>query len=211
MSEPTAVTLTPFVVTAQTTKLAIAATATRNQDWLSISYCLQGDLTQVVIPATGQDVQRKDRLWEQTCFEFFLGEGLGEGSDGVSAGRLCQREASQREAFQGNRSHTSPYWEFNLSPTGDWNVFSLQGYRQGLKEESAFSSLPFTLRTSASALNLDISVNIGSLITSDQPLRLGISSVLLLASHQESFWAIAHPAAEADFHHPDSFAIALQP
>jgi hypothetical protein len=197
MSKPTAVTLNPFVVTAQTTKLAIAATVTRNQDWLSISYCLQGDLTQVVIPAAGKDAQRKDRLWEQTCFEFFLGEGLGERSDGG--------------AFQGNRSHTSPYWEFNLSPTGDWNVFSLQGYRQGLQEESAFSSLPFTLRTSVSALNLDISVDIGSLITSDQPLRLGISAVLLLTSQQESFWAIAHPVAEADFHHPDSLAIALQP
>jgi hypothetical protein len=199
-SKPTLVTLKPFAIRAETTDLAIAATATRNQGWLSISYCLQGDLTQVVIPAIREDPQRKDRLWEQTCFEFFLGEG----SDGV-------REASQREAFPGNRSHASPYWEFNLSPTGDWNVFSLQGYRQGLTEESAFSSLPFTLRTSASALNLDISVDIGSLITSDQPLRLGISSVLLLTSQQASFWAIAHPAAEADFHHPDSFAIALNP
>lgn len=185
-SKPTLVTLKPFAITTETTDLAIAATVTRNYDWLSISYCLQGDLTQVVIPAIREDTRRKDRLWEQTCFEFFLGEGR-------------------------DLSHTSPYWEFNLSPTGDWNVFSLQGYRQGLKEESAFSSLPFTLRTSASALNLDISIDIGSLITSDQPLRLGISSVLLLASKQESFWAIAHPAAEADFHHPDSFAIALNP
>jgi hypothetical protein len=92
-SKPTLVTLKPFAITTETTELAIAATVTRNQDWLSISYCLQGDLTQVVIPAIREDPQRKDRLWEQTCFEFFLGEG----SDGV-------REASQREAFPGNRS-----------------------------------------------------------------------------------------------------------
>jgi hypothetical protein len=184
--EPITFALQPFEKTAETTDLAIAATVTRNHDLLSISYCLTGDLSQVVIPSASKSPYRKDRLWEQTCFEFFLAVG-----------------------HEQNRS--TSYWEFNLSPTGDWNVFALQGYRQGLSEEAAFSAMPFTRRTLAEALHLDLSVNIGSLIESAQPWRLGISTVLLLRSQRESFWAIAHPAPEADFHHPDGFIIQLNP
>ncbi len=195
MTEPTIFTLKPFEMTAETANLALTATVKRHQNRLSISYCLSGDLASVVlpveIPTEGKSAQRKDRLWEQTCFEFFLGTGR----DG--------------KAFQENRN--LPYWEFNLSPTRDWNVFALQGYRQGLTEAAAFSHLPFTLRTSADALHLDLSVDIEPLIEAAQSWRLGISAVLLLRSQQESFWAIAHPAAEADFHHPDSFVVELEP
>jgi hypothetical protein len=204
ISAETTFTLKPFAPTAETTDLAVTATVTRKQDLLSISYCLKGDLAKVALPAeilaanvdaqgkggahapgkSSADAQRKDRLWERTCFEFFLAEGF-------------------------EHTRAAPYWEFNLSPTGDWNVFSLQRYRQGLKEESAFLTMPVTLRTSANALHLGVSVDTSALVGSNQPLRLGISAVLLLHSQQESFWAVAHPASEADFHHPDSFVIAL--
>lgn len=173
--------LKPFETTAETTDLAITATARREQNTLIISYALTGDLSRVILPFPSKDATRKDRLWKQTCFEFFLAEA---------------------------RSRSASYWEFNLSPSGDWNVFALRGYRQGLGEESAFSTLPFTVRCTATALHLAVTVDIGELIDSSQPLWLGISAVIII-TEKESFWAIAHPAPEADFHHPDSFIIEL--
>lgn len=50
---------------------------------------------------------RFDGLWETTCFELFL-----------------QPEAAMPS-----------YWEVNFSPRGDWNVYALDGYREGLREE----------------------------------------------------------------------------
>ncbi len=168
----------------QTAELSLNAEVSRSQTLLSIVYTLSGHLSSVVIPAVGQSSERRDRLWEKTCFEFFI--------------------------MQGEKpSKTSPYWEFNLSPTGEWNVFALSGYRDGLKEESAFSTMPFTVRTSPTELYLQISVDIASLPLTAEPLFLGVSAVLLLAKERETFWAVAHSPSEADFHHPDSFVIPL--
>ena len=168
----------------QTADLFLNAEVSRSETTLSIVYTLSGDLSSVVIPPVGQGRERRDRLWEKTCFEFFI--------------------------MQGEKpSKTSPYWEFNLSPTGDWNVFALSGYRDGLKEETAFSAMPFTIQTASTELQLEISVDIDPLLLTTEPLFLGMSAVILLAQEQETFWAVAHPSSEADFHHPDSFVIRL--
>ncbi|NJM95457.1 MAG: hypothetical protein HC792_04035 [Acaryochloridaceae cyanobacterium CSU_5_19] len=37
------------------------------------------------------------------------------------------------------------YWEVNLSPRGDWNIYHLQGYRQGLQAEMAIKTLPLVV------------------------------------------------------------------
>ena len=177
--------LKPFESVAETTNLAIAVTVARKQNVLSLSYVLKGDLGKVAIPEPSENAQRRDRLWEQTCFEFFIAEGP-------------------------NHTHADPYWEFNLSPSGDWNAFALCGYRQDLQEEMAFSTIPIYTRFLTNAIYLDVSVDVGRLVKASQPLRMGVSAVVLSA-RKESFWAIAHPTSKADFHHPDSFVIELEP
>ena len=113
MITPVTFSLKPFGSVAETTNLAIIVTVARKQNVLSLSYVLKGDLGKVAIPDRSENACRKDRLWEQTCFEFFIVEGT-------------------------HHTRTDPYWEFNLSPSGDWNVFALGGYRQGLQEENGF-------------------------------------------------------------------------
>lgn len=180
--------LQPFEITEQADKqaaeLSLNAEVSRRETTLSIVYTLSGQLSSVVIPPVGRSQERRDRLWEKTCFEFFI--------------------------MQGEKpSKTSPYWEFNLSPAGDWNVFALNGYRNGLREEPAFSAMPFTVHISPTELQLKISVEIDSLSLTTEPLSLGVSAVILLTKERETFWAVAHPSSEADFHHPDSFVIPL--
>ncbi|MEL6471035.1 MAG: DOMON-like domain-containing protein [Cyanobacteria bacterium J06623_4] len=171
--------LVPFKPNEQTAKLSIKGKVSRKRGVLSIQYRLAGDLALVAIPTVGKGGRRQDRLWEKTCFECFLSQG-GAG-----------------------------YWECNFSPSSDWNVFALTGYRQGLKEETAFSQMPIEAWQGFEGLQLQVKLPLADLVEADQPLRLGVSAVVVLKSGEETFWAIAHPAAEADFHHPDSFAIAL--
>ncbi|MGD1898946.1 MAG: DOMON-like domain-containing protein [Phormidesmis sp.] len=184
MPDTTIFTLRPFEPLPSGIKLNISGTLTRSGDTLSIAYLMSGDLDQVLLPPLNVSSQRKDRLWEQTCLEFFL-----------AAGPV--------------KSDSAPYWEFNLAPTGSWNVFALASYRQGLKEEKAFLSLPFSASRTAAELRLRISLDISVLLPAASPWLLGVSAVCLLADGQETFWAIAHPGPNADFHSAGSFAATL--
>ena len=180
MREPIQFELKPFVPTRQTSALTVCGSVARIENTLSIAYLLSGELDKVTIPQLETGGERCNFLWEKTCFEFFL--------------RPAQPDASR-------------YWEFNLSPSGDWNVFSLTGYRQGLREESAIATLPFQTKLSTDKLSLFLSVDITELV-GHQDILLGISAVLIINA-TESFWAIAHPTQQADFHHPKSFILPL--
>ncbi len=169
--------------------LTLDVTILREGSVLSLFYRLKGDLSKVVVPPAAQQPRRCDRLWEQTCFEFFLSAQL----------------APTKEA---------PYWEFNLSPAGDWNVFFLHPYRHRLKQESALTSLPMIVESSSTTLRLATSVDLSELTDPARPLRMGISAVVVLREEKtlrETFWSIIHPASQPDFHHPDSFAVELMP
>ncbi|MEO1636963.1 MAG: DOMON-like domain-containing protein, partial [Cyanobacteria bacterium J06631_9] len=177
-------TLVPFEPLPGTTQLSITGTLARAGSVLSVTYLMTGDLDSVLIPPINTCQARKDRLWEQTCFEFFWTAGL-------------------------QKADQDAYWEFNLSPTGEWNVFALGGYRADLKEEPAFSELPFSVSRLPDGVRVTISVDMSVLLPTDTPWLLGVSAVGVLADGTETFWAIAHPASEADFHDSGSFVVQL--
>jgi len=184
MSELTTFTLVPFEPLPGAINLSITGTLTREGDLLTVSYLMVGDLDAVALPSFGTTDSRQDRLWEQTCFEFFLTAGA-------------------------EKVDQSPYWEFNLSPTGAWNVFALDGYRAGLREESAFTQLPFSISQSSAGVRLDTAVDLSGLDLSDSQWLLGVSVVCVLVGGEETFWAIAHPDSQADFHSAGSFILRL--
>ena len=152
----------------------------RQDTLLSISYQLQGDLDPVSIESPSPTPSRKFGLWESTCFEFFIGI-----------------------PSQPN------YWEFNLSPTGDWNVFALDNYRQGLRNEIAFTSLPMTIDRSANSLLLSSTIDLSKIISAAQSLEMSVTTVIKSSQNQMSYWALTHPGVEADFHRRDSFIITI--
>ncbi|MFK8185734.1 MAG: DOMON-like domain-containing protein [Phormidesmis sp.] len=180
--------LVPFADNDLNQNLTISGTIAREGDTLSISYLLAGDIDKVVLPSLNSNQARAEKLWEETCFEIFLGAGLERAKDLL-------------------------YREFNLSPSGAWNVLTLQGYRYATKEEPSFESLPFTVEKSDDGLKLAADIDISSLVDEARPVRLGISAVLIVKDAEgkshETFWAIAHPASKPDFHHPNSFSLSL--
>lgn len=160
--------------------LQITGNIARHANTLAINYTLSGDLKQVVIAPPSDTPTRKHELWTDTCFEFFIGI-----------------KNSQR------------YWEFNLSPGGHWNVYRFDGYRQGMQEETAFITLPFSVQNQFDTLTLALDVDLPKIISADQSLEVAITTVIKHKDSEVSYWALTHQGAEADFHLRDSFIIDL--
>jgi hypothetical protein len=95
----------------------------------------------------------------------------------------------------------------NLAPSGDWNIYRLSGYRQGLTPESAISELPFAVDRGPEGLDLAVNLDLAALPLAGRPLELGITAVLELQDGAILYWALCHPGAEADFHRREGFGL----
>ena len=172
--------LKPFPKEENRPDIRITGTVGRRQNTLSIGYTLEGDLSHVAIPAREHARQRKDRLWDRTCFELFLGmKGSGR------------------------------YWEFNLSPAGHWNVYGFTSYRKGMHEEAAFTSLPFHAETGPETFRLHVDLTIGKILPGGQAVEAAVGAVIRTRTGTASHWALDHPGLRPDFHRRDSFRLLL--
>lgn len=172
--------LKSFASTESLSDLKLTGSITRHHHQLAISYKLLGDLTQVIIAPPSDTPARKHELWEDTCFEFFLGI-----------------------------KDSPSYWEFNLSPSGDWNVYHFDGYRQGMQEETAFTKLPFNVDNQSDSFTLALDVDLGKIISANPVIEVAITAVIKQIGGEVTYWALTHRGAEADFHLRDSFIIEL--
>ncbi|MEH2044201.1 DOMON-like domain-containing protein [Nostoc sp.] len=172
--------LQPFPSTESFPNLKITGNISRNANQLAICYNLGGDLKKIAIALPSNAPSRKHELWEDTCFEFFLGI-----------------KDSQR------------YWEFNLSPAGHWNIYRFDGYRQGMQEETAFEKLPFNVQNKADSLALALDVDLDKIVSAEQAIKIGITTVIKNIDGNVSYWALTHRGEKADFHLRDSFIVKL--
>jgi hypothetical protein len=172
--------LQPFPATSNLPQIEINGRVNRKGDLLSIEYQLFGDLNAISIDSPTSTPRRQFHLWEATCFEFFIG-------------------------IPGDAN----YWEFNLSPSGNWAVFALDDYRQGLRDELAFTSLPFKVDRYPNYITLSLEFDLSELILAEQDLEMSVTTVIKSSQDELSYWAIAHSSKEADFHLRNSFSIKM--
>ena len=170
--------LRPFPSACPLPSVKITGTVGRRGSVLYLGYDLLGLTEALAIPAPAAVPARRDGLWKETCFELFLG-----------------LEKSDR------------YWEFNFSPAGHWNVFGFETYRQGMQEEQAFASLPFSVQSHPDGLNLSVELDLEKIILRDHALKAGISAVVRSAGGDCTYWALTHPGTQPDFHRKDGFII----
>ncbi len=96
------------------------------------------------------------------------------------------------------------YYEFNLSPSGQWAAYRFNSYRQGMAEADI----------EAPALSTERDVG-GFQLTARMELprdadgRLALSAVIEQTDGDKTYWALAHPSDKPDFHHSDSFVLDL--
>jgi hypothetical protein len=141
--------------------IQITGTMRRSKNLLTVSFLITGRTDVIYFPEATAEPHRRDDLWKTTCFEFFLAV-----------------------------PDKSEYWEFNMSPSGDWNAYRMDAYRQiGLKEETAIDLTPF--------------------IKEDQQIQAEITSVIEDKNGHETYWALTHPGIQADFHRREGFVLLL--
>ena len=145
---------------------------------LMIQFGVTGSLDRLKIPPASDVPQRTTGLWETTCFECFLGS-LGQEN----------------------------YWEMNLSPSGDWNVFRLDGYRENLREEPMIKTLPFGVERRGDRMIVDVTLDIQKLGLCRDTIELLATSVMEEVTGDISYWAVAYTGTTADFHLRKSFVI----
>jgi hypothetical protein len=153
----------------------ISAEASRGRDRLCLTFSLEGNLANLVLPPLERPA-RADRLWDHSCFEAFL--KTGEGPD---------------------------YLELNFAPSGRWAAYDFSGRRAGMMEAALE---PPKIEMWSDHLSLHLKAEVAGLPPHD-PWRLGLSAVIEEKSGRMSYWALAHPSAKPDFHHPGSFVLTL--
>ena len=123
--------------------------------------------------------RRADKLWQHTCFEVFVREPV-----------------------------RSAYYEFNLSPSTEWAIYRFAGYRAGMETVDVRRPPRIGVQCGENRMSLEARIDLQPL-PYNATLRLALSAVIEEADHRSSYWALAHPAPKPDFHHADSFTLAL--
>lgn len=161
-------------------RVAVRARRTR-AGTLALVYAIEGDVGRVRLPPS-RAPRRVDRLWCHTCCELFLAE------------------RGQME-----------YYEYNFAPSTEWAIYRFAAYREGLSAVESAGPLRIASHAYPDRIELTAIVDLNALtphlVNSD--LRLAASAVIEEASGHRSYWALRHPPGRPDFHHPDSFALAL--
>ena len=124
---------------------------------------------------------RIDGLWQTTCFEAF-----------VSA------------------PNDAGYYEYNFAPSGAWAAYQFDGYRDGMRELGLEVAPKIFLDASAAHLAADVTISIAANLLSG-PIELNLTAVIAETDGTKSYWALAHPKGQPDFHHRDCFALKLLP
>lgn len=147
---------------------------------ITLEYSVVGPIASLKIPPPNPSASRKDGLWEQTCFEFFVSER------GIKK-----------------------YWEFNFSPSLDWQAYSFEEYRAGRKDAEGIT---VDLERYESQTHFELKVKVGGLDIFEKPKKLegAMTSVLEDSANQKTYWATEHRAKTPDFHQRSSF-VSLNP
>jgi hypothetical protein len=130
---------------------------------------------------------------------------IPESSSPIRVDGLWQRTCC--EAFVGVPGETT-YREFNFSPSGAWAAYAFADYRKPMPLPLG-PVPPIAFLSAAGTLTLATTLAPGWLPKVPH-LCVGLSVVIETIDGERSYWALAHPAAQPDFHHCDGFVLPLE-
>lgn len=155
---------------------AVTVELATKENKLQLIYTLHNPQAGLLIPPPARPVKR-DKLWQHTCCEAFL--GLIDQSD---------------------------YLEFNFSPSGEWVAYAFSNYR----EQCDWQNPPtpdISIMQTDSTLRLEAIIRLDTLPAAfqNQPLELGISTVLEDKQRNIAYLALTHATENPDFHRRDQW------
>ena len=160
----------------------VAGRVSRKRDELMLTFEVRGETALLVLPEKGARARRRDELWRGSCCECFWRE-----------------------------TGTEPYLEANFSPSCDWNLYQFQGYRLGMTPAVLATWPKIEVKRGPDSFLLAAAIPLTGLIDARAELDLAVSCVLAHADGSTSYWALAHPAEQPDFHHPEAFLLHVPP
>ena len=131
------------------------------------------DYSSLIIPKI-KTPQRSLNLWETTCFEAFILD-----------------------------PQTQIYYELNISPSSEWNLFVFDWIRGPLLEAPLKTPLIPQITKTKNQLRIDI--HLPSI--RPKPMKVGISAVTQGINHTLDYWALIHCKSNPDFHTLESFIL----
>lgn len=148
---------------------------------LRCDFVLQADLTRLALPSR-RAAERRDELWRHTCFEAFV---------------------STPEA--------SGYYEFNISPGGDWAAYQFEDYRRGMTPAPLRTPPAVEANARPGHFALSATLELGGLGTLEHAPQLWLALAAVLEDEQGSlsYWALRHAPGKPDFHHRAAYALKL--
>jgi hypothetical protein len=99
------------------------------------------------------------------------------------------------------------YFEYNFSPSTEWALYRFSDYRRGMAEEMIRRPrITCDYSESHFALNAEFELPDDLL---KESFMLGLAAVVEENDGNKSYWALAHPLNEPDFHHKDCFTMLM--
>lgn len=95
---------------------------------LELHYVLDGDIDRLLIPSPGEP-QRRDALWQHTCFEAFL---AGERTE---------------------------YFEYNFAPSRQWALYRFDAYREGMAPVEPARAPRIAIEAAARRVRLGVEID----------------------------------------------------
>jgi hypothetical protein len=99
------------------------------------------------------------------------------------------------------------YVELNFAPSTEWAGYSFPSYRLGREPLPAIAAPTIECRVDGDSIALEATVRTSSLCFDS---AIGLSAVIEDVDGNVSYWALAHPRAQADFHDSTGWTSAFQ-
>lgn len=149
---------------------------------LEVRFRFSGDVSGILFPAISNAPVRRDRLWETTCFEFFL-----------------------------NPAGTAAYWEFNFAPSGDWAAYRFEDYRAGMRAEERVEPIS-RVKPGSVPDDWTFAIDLSRVteLNSAEGFHCGLTAVVEAKSGEKTHWAVSHAKNEPDFHARAGFVTPLK-
>lgn len=153
--------------------------------WLKVRWRVEGASRVLIPPFAGKG--RTDGLWQETCFELFLG------NPGEPA-----------------------YVELNLSPSERWAAYDFAAYRAGMEDRALPREPDGTIRLGGNMLIFDAAIPAAALPSLPWRIGIAAVIAELPEGDDDpdapavkSYWALRHAPGVPDFHSPACFAASL--
>lgn len=138
-----------------------------------LSFTVTGDMARLRLPAPAHAATAADGLWRHTCLEAFVGD-----------------------------PQSARYHEFNFSPSGHWAAYVFAAER--LRQPAAAPLPPPRIACARDAGSLRLTADLPAAalppVAKAGGWLLGLAAVIEQDDGRLSHWALAHPAAQPDFH-----------